>query len=200
MDRDHINQVKGEMYNQELSDNGTYNSQNEIYSTDNFDSQNESENTENKSKKSNKNQSIPDDDYRLLQTYFKDVGTESLLSPAQEIQISTKLKKYKANADKLQDILDSIEKSKDRATTIKREQVCKCNVEERKQKISKRKILNSLSKERTERLAALQRAYSNHEKFYKSKFIRSNLRLVISIAKNYIGRGLPWPTSFKRAT
>ena len=40
-----------------------------------------------------KNKSIPDDDFRLLQSYFKEVGTESLLSAEQECHIATKIKK-----------------------------------------------------------------------------------------------------------
>jgi RNA polymerase sigma factor (sigma-70 family) len=40
-------------------------------------------------------------------------------------------------------------------------------------------------------MSALLRAFKNKETYNKDKFIKSNLRLVISIAKNYMGRGLP---------
>ena len=48
-----------------------------------------------------------------------------------------------------------------------------------------------ISKFNIKRINALYRAYRKKELNFKSKFTRSNLRLVISIAKNYIGRGLP---------
>ncbi len=45
---------------------------------------------------------IPDEDYKLLQSYFREVGTESLLTAADELRIATKIKKYNATARKLE--------------------------------------------------------------------------------------------------
>ncbi len=48
-----------------------------------------------------------------------------------------------------------------------------------------------LLKVRLMRLTALLRTYRNKEALNKDKFIKSNIRLVISIVKNYMWRGLP---------
>ena len=148
-------------------------------------------NTQNKGKikkKKNKNKAITDDDNRLLQSYFKDVGTESLLSPAQEIQVATKIQKLKIKADKLLTIIDKFE---DNGGTQR--QICTCSKNHKSNKKSI-KINNNemvISEFNIKRLNALYRAYRKKEMQYKGKFTRSNLRLVISIDKNYIGRGLP---------
>ena len=53
-------------------------------------------------KSNGKQRVIPDEDYKLLQSYFKEVGTESLLTATDELRIATKIKKYNARARKLE--------------------------------------------------------------------------------------------------
>lgn len=134
---------------------------------------------------------IPDEDYRLLQSYFKEVGTESLLSASEELRIATKIKKYNARARKLEAFINELTEKSLRKT--KTQKVCDCRHNGKKsngaektsgaQHLPLKTMLN--------RMSALLRAYKNKETSNKDKFTKSNLRLVISIAKNYMGRGLP---------
>lgn len=104
-----------------------------------------------------------EEQFRLLNTYFREVGKEHLLSPLEEIELSKKIKKCEARAREIRTLIDRI--SKDRN--------------------GKRKA------NRIKRLTTLMKAYSDRAKDLKEKFMRANLKLVISIARKYTGRGLP---------
>ena len=133
---------------------------------------------------------IPDDDYKLLQSYFKEVGTESLLTASDELRIATKIKKFNARARKLEALINELtEKS---VGKVKAQRVCECRQNQKKSIAQDgNKGLDRVSLKTTlNRLSALLRAYKSKEINNKDKFIKSNLRLVISIAKNYMGRGL----------
>lgn len=135
---------------------------------------------------------IPDEDYRLLQSYFKEVGTESLLTASQELRIAIKIKNYNLKAQQIQTLINELthEAPKKRKTNG----VCACRVKTERTKHSNNTAAgthNMPLKTRLNRLAALHRAFRNKEMLNKDRFTKSNLRLVISIAKNYMGRGLP---------
>jgi RNA polymerase primary sigma factor len=139
-----------------------------------------------------KSKLIADDDYRLLQTYFKDVGEESLLTAKEEFQIATKIKTYSARALELEGTIDQLTKKLDRKT--RSNGVCTCRVKNERHetpKNSEKLCAKGLLKKNLNRANALIKAYRNQEIKYKERFTKSNLRLVVSIAKNYIGRGLP---------
>lgn len=140
-------------------------------------------------KMNGKNRVIPDEDYQLLQSYFKEVGTESLLTASQEVRIATKIKKYNARARKLS---EEVAKLSEEISTKRNSGVCKCSYGEKKAKAAAKAAGTYIPLDvKLNRLSALYRAYRNKEIENKDKFIKSNLRLVISIAKNYMGRGLP---------
>jgi len=120
-------------------------------------------------------QLTPDEQLRLLYAYFKDMSGEPLLKPREEIEVSAKIKKCEANAEGIRVILDKLLKEKD--AKIKRSG----HRNGRTKKLSKQiKILS-----------AFMKAYSERAKSLKGKFAKANLRLVVSMAKRYIGRGLP---------
>ncbi|MFI5323190.1 MAG: RNA polymerase sigma factor RpoD/SigA [Thermodesulfobacteriota bacterium] len=134
---------------------------------------------------------IPDEDYRLLQSYFKEVGTESLLSASDEIRIATKIKKYNARARKVEALINKLTEKELRKRKVQKVCECRHNIEKSKTGVKADGMKHISLKVMLNRLSALLRAYKNQETFNKDKFTKSNLRLVISIAKNYMGRGLP---------
>jgi RNA polymerase primary sigma factor len=141
-------------------------------------------------KSNGKQRVIPDEDYKLLQSYFREVGTESLLTATDELRIATKIKKYNARARKLEAYINELTEKLN--GKVKAQKVCECRQHGKSPKRRGKSGGNHVSLKTTlNRMSALLRAYRNKEIYNKDKFIKSNLRLVISIAKNYMGRGLP---------
>ena len=126
-------------------------------------------------KKSHKNKL--EEHLRLLHVYFQDLEHEtSLLTPEDELKIAANIKKCEDKAEAIRSIL--LEISKDTS----------------KQKNSLKKYPLYTGNDLLgyiDRLNTLSNAYVKRSTQLKNRFIKSNLKLVISIAKNYMGRGLP---------
>jgi RNA polymerase sigma factor (sigma-70 family) len=106
----------------------------------------------------------PEEQLRLLSAYFKDMSHEPLLKAEEEVKISAKIKKCEARAKEIKALLDKEKADKSR-----------------KKEGSKRRI---------KRLSALMKAYLEKAKGLKGRFVKANLRLVVSMAKRYMGREL----------
>jgi RNA polymerase primary sigma factor len=119
----------------------------------------------------------PDEHFRLLYVYFKNMAVEPLLTPREEIEVSAKIKKCEARAREIRHLLDRTVNGNGNGTKTKRNG----------HKNGKEKEILK----RIERLNAFRRAYSERAKELKERFVKANLRLVVSIAKRYMGRGLP---------
>jgi len=115
----------------------------------------------------NKNGSsgTPDEQHRILNDYFRDIAQEPLLTLREEVEIPAKIKRCECKAREIKSLLEKINK----------------DTEEDKKKLFRKK----------NRLNASHKAYSHKAESFKKRFASANLRLVISIAKRYMNRGLP---------
>jgi len=100
---------------------------------------------------------------RVLQVYFRDLLTEPLLTPDDEKELGAKIKECEKKARMIQKDIERLTRAN----------------------IGKKPARDK------NRLDATRKVYSDKAQELKSKFIRSNLRLVVSIAKRHLGRGLP---------
>ncbi len=114
---------------------------------------------------------------RLLHAYFKDLEHEtSLLSPKEELRIAANIKKCENKAEAIRAVLSEISQDTGRKkSTLKKYPV-----------YTGTDMINYMG-----RMNTLSNAYVRRSSELKNRFIKSNLKLVISIAKNYMGRGLP---------
>jgi len=125
---------------------------------------------------------------RLVNAYFKEVGSETLLKAKDEINIAAKIKECELQA---KIVIKVIKLSSGR--TIKG------SIEEVAQEY--RNLLNdpSFKKQigcedykRLQKHLMVLEAYVKNANKLKNFFVRANLRLVASMAKKYVGRGVPF--------
>jgi RNA polymerase sigma factor (sigma-70 family) len=125
-------------------------------------------------------------DLRLINNYFKDVAKESLLTPGDEISLSAKLnlceKKISELKSRISDLVEFRikEKHSTKGFIFRLKNYINDNMDiEDKKKIS---VLLTLT--------TMLECYHNEANNLKNRFIKSNLRLVASMAKRFSGRGV----------
>lgn len=116
---------------------------------------------------------VPDEQLRLLYVYFKDMAIEPLFNAKKEVEISAKIKKCESKSKEYTDKLNTMINMRD-----------ELNGNSGKIKIYDRRI---------ESLRAYSRVYSDWAQKLKQRFVKANLRLVITISRRYMSRGLPLP-------
>lgn len=116
---------------------------------------------------------VPDEQLRLLYVYFKDMAVEPLFTAKQEVEISAKIKKCEAKARELNSFVTQLTAMKSRI----------------RKNPSKLKVLNK----RIDCLSAFTKVFFEWAQRLKQRFVKANLRLVITISRRYMSRGLPLP-------
>ncbi len=116
---------------------------------------------------------VPDEQLRLLYVYFKDMAVEPLFTAKQEVEISAKIKKCEAKARELNSFVTQLKAMKSRI----------------RKNPAKLKVLNK----RIECLSAFTKVFFEWAQRLKQRFVKANLRLVITISRRYMSRGLPLP-------
>jgi len=115
---------------------------------------------------------VPEEQHRLLADYFKDMSNEPFFNSKKQIEIFAKLKIFEAKAQEYNSM-------------IKKLLVLKSRVKKSSKEF---KILNLKIKS----LNLIMRECSDCAKELKQTCIKANLRLVVKIAKIYMGRGLQY--------
>jgi len=117
----------------------------------------------------------PDEQFRLLYVYFKDMAVESLLTAKEEIEVSAQIKNCESKTRELTSHIQKLSRKKDSFSGKKKS----------------RTITEKELAKRIESLMAFVKVYSERASDLKERFVKANLRLVVSISKRYMGRGLP---------
>ena len=124
-----------------------------------------------KGKDKEKDKWIPDEQLRLLYVYFKDMAVEPLFAAKQEVEISARIKMCELRMAKVPKSIEKYEKIRTRKNSAKARAIA----------------------HRITVLRAMERIYVDWALKLKQKFVKANLRLVITISRRYMSRGLPLP-------
>ena len=120
------------------------------------------------------------EEFRLLQSYMKDVGGERLFSTKEEIEVAAKIKSCETRIREIKAILEKLPDKSPREVSRK---LTPENLEA---------LSNGENRvKEAKRLIATMELYSKKISDLKAMFIKANLRLVLIFTKRYLGRGLP---------
>jgi len=125
-----------------------------------------------------KGDETPDEQLRLLYVYFKDMSIEPLFTAQEEVEIAAKIKKCESMARELIVVVNKLSNKKLKPIL-------------NGHKNSRNGANGVVIQKRIKSLNAFVRAYSDNAKKMKQRFVKANLRLVITISRKYMGRGLP---------
>jgi len=120
----------------------------------------------------------PDEQLRLLYVYFKDMSVEPLFTAQEEVEISAKIKKCESMTRELGVVVNKLS-----GKNLKNKSNGHKNGRNGANGVTIQKRIKSLN--------AFIKAYSENAKKMKQRFVKANLRLVITISRKYMGRGLP---------
>lgn len=129
-----------------------------------------------------------DQELRLVNAYFKEVGTEALLTKREEIEIAAKMKECEAHSLRIKKAISRL-----LGRTLSGDSgQCADEIKALADGCTAKPGMKSGERGRLRKLVFLLEAYMRAEERLKNRFIRANLRLVASLAKKYVGRGIPF--------
>ncbi len=146
-----------------------------------------------KTKKPEKEIDIKNHDLRLVNAYFQEVSTEPLLTPREESLVAAMIKCCETKAKEIKTIIENTlgKRLEDDTGEIE------LNINNFLRNASGSSKTNKKLKDikevaRLKMLVNVYRATINKGVQFRNRFVKSNLRLVASMAKRYAGRGIPF--------
>lgn len=143
-----------------------------------------------KKKKPEKDIDINNHDLRLINAYFQEVSTEPLLTPPEESLVAAKIKLCETKATDTKNLLERVLGQRLEQEPERLEIQVDEFLEGRTG--SSIKKLDTKAKARIKMLVKVYTATKSKGMQLRNRFVKSNLRLVASMAKRYAGRGIPF--------
>lgn len=143
-----------------------------------------------KSKKPEKDIDLNNHDLRLINAYFQEVSTEPLLTPQEESLVAAKIKSCDTKAKEVKKTLENTLCTRLEEEPEKLEAQVSAIFEQKNGLSKNTKDLKA--KTRIKMLVQVYKATRNKGVQLRNRFVKSNLRLVASMAKRYSGRGIPF--------
>jgi len=129
----------------------------------------------------------PDEEFRLLQVYFKEMGTEPLLTPKEEVEVSAKIKKCEVKAAEAKMFIESIfEKSltqslQNTVSNVEKRtnsSIIKSSARNKKGSSANLKFDKAVAKKSIRRSSLLCKLYILRARLFKERFIKAILILL----------------------
>ncbi|HKQ32121.1 MAG TPA: sigma-70 family RNA polymerase sigma factor [Thermodesulfobacteriota bacterium] len=125
---------------------------------------------------------------RLVNDYFKEVGRVALLTRREEVELAAKIKECGAYSQRIRNTISRMLGRKPSACWEPSADGLKTLAEE----YAGSPGINRDERGKLRKLIYLLEAYTRAEAGLKNRFVRANLRLVATLAKKYVGRGIPF--------